>query len=177
MRSFCFIPAILILAVSPSHAAERYVCPDGSSKAISSFDDCPTVKRWGAFPVTKTQDVRISGLSDEIVTGSFKEDDSMTQISLSLKDTGSHLTKIVIIQLSHEKRHPYLQIFGPSSSSGEEMVRDYIVITDSYELYQIHKLDGTRLAFEECLINAIAQEARENPDSNIEFETSCKNSD
>ena len=175
MRLFGYISAVLLVAVSTSHAAERYVCPNG--KVISSFDDCPTVKNWGAFPVTKTQHVRISGLSDETVMGRFREDDSMTQISLSLKDTGSHFTKIGIIQLSHEKRQPYLQILGPSLSSDEEKVRGYNATTDSYGLYQIHKSDGTRLAFEECLINAIAQEARTNPDSDIEFESSCKKSD
>ncbi len=184
MRIFGFMSAALLLTVSPSHAADKYVCPNG--KTISTFDHCPTVKKWGAPSVTKKQDVRISGLSDEIITGSFVRsnntgivnyiaDEFATDISLDLKGTGSEFSKIGVMHGEIDRR-VWLHVSGSSSPNESGTVSRYRARLDSFDRYQIHKPDGSRLRFEECLMTEVLQEALANPNSDIEFVTSCKNS-
>ena len=185
MRLFGYISAILLVAVLPSHAAEKYVCPDGTS--VANFDYCPTGKKWSVPTMVKKRDVRISGLSNEVVTGSVEysndnaisrriTDEFATAIYLNLKDTDSEFTKIGVTHGEIDKR-VWLHISGPNSPPDRETVRRYRARLDSEDRYQIYKSDGTRLTFEDCLVTEVLREARTNPDSDIEFETSCKKPD
>jgi len=187
MRLFGYISAVLLVAVSPSHAAERYVCPDGSSKAVSSFDDCPKGEKLSALAAMKKRDVRILGLSDKPITGSFKRlkdtginryisDEFATSISLDLKESGSEFSKISITHGDTDKA-VWLHISGPSSPDDRETVSRYRATRDSIDRYQIYKPDGTFLAFEACLMTEVLEEGRASLNLDIEFETSCKKSD
>ena len=131
--------------------------------------------------------MRIFGLSDEVVTGSveYSNDSAISRritdefaiaINLDLKDTDSDYSNISVMHGVIDNR-VWLHISGPSSPPDAKTVSSYRASLDSEDSYQIWKPDGTRLAFEDCLMTEVAREARANPDSDIEFETSCKKPD
>ncbi len=137
--------------------------------------------------MTERQDVRISGLSDKTITGSFERtneiviswhitDEFATSIYLDLKDSGSEFSKIIVTHGEIDRR-VWLHISGPTSPNDRETVRSYGARLDSYDRYQIYKPDNTRLAFEECLLSEVRQKALVNPNSDIAFETTCKKPD
>lgn len=158
----------LILENGATCPPEPPLCPDGSYVADLTF--CP--KTIGSYLLPMEHKVTILGLHDNFLYGMFQGDNLMTAIAYTLENESGIQTTVY---LNHGK---YEVGFGVKVSrsllSGEQTSQEHMAKAGSDGLYEFRKSDGTRLPFEECLINAIAQEARANPGSDIEFETSCK---
>ena len=150
---------------------EPPLCPDGSYVADLSF--CP--KTISCYFLPMEHKVTISGLHDNFLYGMFQGDNLMTAIAYTLENE-SGIQTTVYINHGNDDEGFGIEI-SRSLLSGEQTSQEHMAKVGSDGLYEFRKLDGTRLPFEECVVNAIAQEARANPGSNIEFVSSCKNSD
>lgn len=163
MRYFVLVFVLTLLI--PLHAnATSYHCWDGS--LISESAACPPEP-------PRSKDIVIFGITEIPVTGYLVDQDTLIQTAYDVIDQHGNVT---VSFMSHDKRDAEISLELTQFSSDMDLMQNekFIGKLDTTGFYQFTKEDGSRLAFEECMINSILAKAKANPYSDFEILSSCK---
>lgn len=163
MKSFALV-FVLTLLISSHANATSYHCWDGS--LISESNTCPPEP-------PRSKDIVIFGITEIPVTGYLVDQDTLIQTAYDVIDQHGNVTVSV---MSHDKHDAEISLKLTQFSSNMDLMQNekFIGKLDTTGFYQFTKEDGSRLAFEECMMNSILAKARANPYSDLEILSSCK---